>query len=190
MDKATVMRAVKDKVKSLPGVITFEFLEGEFRQHIIDLEHEAESNGACGGLMPFTNEGVWEAFKRQVQFVIVMDSSAIIIGDTNGLVYIRDQKGQIVGEWLKPDRLAELKGRPDICWISDDFVMYSGLEIVGEPYFVLPNIEFPHLDSVKGVKNVASGSISTLADDYIRARLGYTKTKHWTHLVGFDIEEK
>jgi hypothetical protein len=187
MDRAAVMQAVKERVKTLPGVIAFEFLEGEFRQHLIDLEHEAESNGACGGLMPFTNEGVWEAFKRQVQFVIVADSSAIILGVSNGLVYIRDQKGQIVGEWLTPERVAEMKDRTDVCRISDDFVMYSGLDIVGEPYFVLPKINFPYLDSIEGVKDVASGSISTLADDYIRYRLGFGDTRHWTHLVGFNI---
>ena len=65
----------------------------------------------------------------------------------------------------------------------------SIVDIVGEPFFVLPNIEFPYLDGLEGVKDVASGSISTLSDDYIRERLGYSQTKHWTHLVGFNVEK-
>jgi len=54
---------------------------------------------------------------------------------------------------------------------------------------VLPRVDFPYLEDFPGVANVTSGSISTIADDFIRFRLGYRETKHWTHLIGFDIME-
>ena len=187
MNKDAILDAVRMKVTSLPGVITFQYLEGEFKDKIISLEKEAESNGACGGLMPFTNNGVWETFKRQVQFVIVAESSSVLLGLSEGLVYITDQKGQIVGEWLSAARQEELKGKEGVCFLSEDFVLYPDVKIVGEPFFVLPRVDFPYLEDFPGVANVSSGSISTIADDFIRFRLGYRETKHWTHLIGFDI---
>jgi hypothetical protein len=188
MERKEILEAVRRKVTALPGVIAFQYLEGEFADKIVQLEQDAEKNGACGGLMPFTNEGVWNTFSRQFQFVIVAQSSAMLLGISEGLVYIRDQKGQVVGEWLNKERLEKLKGRSDVCYLSDDFVLYSDVEISGEPYFVLPAVDFPYLKGIKGVRNVTSGSVSTLADDYIRNRLGFKETKHWTHLVGFDVK--
>jgi hypothetical protein len=190
MDRAMVLSSVKERMEGLPGMIAFQYLDAEWRKGIMLLEKEAESNGACGGLMPFTNRGVWSAFEREVQFVIVASSESILLGDSEQLVRIEDQKGQVVGEWVGARRLEELRGQEGVCFLSSDFVLYSGVEIAGEPFFVLPNIDFPYLDGLEGVKDVASGSISTLADDYIRERLGHSQTKHWTHLVGFNVEER
>jgi hypothetical protein len=187
MDRAEVLAEVKERVESLPGVIAFQYLDADWRKQIMLLEKEAESNGACGGLMPFVNKGVWSAFDREVQFVIVASSDSILLGDSQQLVHIEDQRGSIVGEWISARRLEELQGREDVCFLSSDFVLYSGVEIVGEPFFVLPHINFPYLEGLEAVKDVASGSISTLSDDYIRELLGYSETKHWTHLVGFNI---
>ncbi|MDD1747597.1 MAG: hypothetical protein LUQ16_07535 [Methanomassiliicoccales archaeon] len=189
MDRSEVLARVRKRVEGLPGVMAFQYLDAGWRKEIMLLEKEAESNGACGGLMPFTNKGVWSAFEREVQFVIVASSDSILLGDSERLVYIQDQKGNIVGEWVGAKRLEQLKGREDVCFLSSDFVLYPEVEVVGEPFFVLPDIDFPYLDGVEGVKDVASGSISTLSDDHIRERLGFSQTKHWTHLVGFNVKE-
>jgi hypothetical protein len=190
MEREHILAKVKKKVESLSGIIAVEMLTPELKAAIIELETEVEKNGACGGLMPFTNRGVWESFRRQVQFIIVVDNSSLIIGDDNDLVYISDQSGQRVGEWLNEARMKEMKGRDDICYISPDFILYSDIIPVGEPFFVLPEMEFPYLKDIEEVENVTSGSISTLADDYVRNQLGYRNTKHWTHLIGFNVKKK
>ncbi|MDD1744159.1 MAG: hypothetical protein LUO85_05990 [Methanomassiliicoccales archaeon] len=189
MEREQVLTRVKKRVESLPGVIAMEMLTPELRTAIIGLETEAEKNGACGGLMPFTNRGVWESFRRQEQFVIVLDNSSLVLGDDHDLVYISDQSGQRVGEWLNEERMKEMKGREDVCYVSPDFILYADIKPVGEPFFVLPEMEFPYLKEIEEVENVTSGSISTLADDYIRNQLGYANGKHWTHLIGFDIRK-
>ena len=189
MDREKVLAEVRSRIEALPGVIAIQFLDRMFHDDLMSLENEAEANGACGGLMPFTNRGVWESFKREVQFIIVVEHDSIILGGSSDLVYISDQKGQIVGEWLNPQRMDELKDRKDVCFLSSDFVLYPEVEVEGEPYFVLPEIDFPYLKDVQGVMNITSGSISTLADDYIRSKLGFGQTRHWTHLVGFDIRK-
>ncbi len=161
MEKAQVLDAVRKEITAIPGIIAFQYLDAEFKDKLIAVERDAESHGACGGLMPFTNEGVWKTFEREVQFVIVASSETVLLGISNGLVFIKDQKGQTVGEWLTPERQTELKGRTGLCYISDDFVLYPDVKVSGEPFFVLREIDFPFLRGFKGVKNVTSGSIST-----------------------------
>jgi hypothetical protein len=188
MDNEALFQQVERTVRSLPGVIDYALLDEKFRSDIFDLETTAEMNGAAGGLMPFVNTGVWETFKRKHCFILVVNSSMVILEPTRDVVYICDQKGNTIGEYLTPERQKEMKGRTDVSFLSEDFVLYLDVMPEGEPYFVLPPIPFKFLDCIKGVKNVISGSISTLSDDMVRDRLGYAQTKHWTHLVGFDID--
>jgi hypothetical protein len=190
MEREEILVRVKQRVESLSGIIAMKMLTPELKAVIIELETEAEKNGACGGLMPFTNRGVWESFRRQEQFIIVIENSSLIVGDDHDLVYISDQSGQRVGEWLNETRMKEMQGRDDICYISPDFILYSNIQSVGEPFFVLPEMEFPYLKDIEEVENVTSGSISTMADDYVRNQLGHRNGKHWTHLIGFDIKKK
>ena len=76
-----------------------------------------------------------------------------------------------------------------MCHIAPDFIIYSDRPMVGEPYFVLPELEFHFLDAIGEVMDVTSGSISTMADDWIRLKRGFVETKHWTHIIGFNLRE-
>ena len=80
-----------------------------------------------------------------------------------------------------------MKLRENAYLLSEDFVLYGDVDIVGEPYFKIPPMKFHILEGMTGIKELVSASISTVSDDYIRNRLGYQNTKHWTHLVGYDL---
>ncbi|MGD0817331.1 MAG: hypothetical protein ABR986_02900 [Methanomassiliicoccales archaeon] len=190
MDKETILKQVEDTLRAIPGVMDVWFLEKEDRSRLESIEREAESHGACGGLMPFVNRGVWATMSRDVVAIIVISSSIPLIGDQFNIVFIEDQNKQVIGEWLTPQRQEEFKDRKDVCRIGPDFIIYGDRPPVGEPYFVLPELEFHFLDEIKGVQDVTSGSISTPADDWIRLELGYTETKHWTHVIGFNVKEE
>ncbi|MDH7508871.1 MAG: hypothetical protein QHH00_05680 [Methanomassiliicoccales archaeon] len=188
-DRNIILERVERKIRGIPGVVDMVFLDNEFKENIIALEKKAEENGAVGGLMPFVNKGVWEALNRDVSFIMIINKVSIPEVASDHTIYLVDQKGQILGEYVSKDRLAKLKDREDVCFLSDDFVLYSDIEIVGEPYFLIPEIEFHGLDGIEGITRVTSGSISTLSDFFVRYAKGYLESKHWTHLVGFDIVE-
>jgi hypothetical protein len=186
MEKEEVLKAVEKKLRSIPGVVDIKFLDPELKEELTRLEMLAEQNGACMGLMPFINRGVWEALAREVSLIVIGNASMIV--DRDNLLYILDQKGQVMGEYVIPGRKQEILAKnPDARFLSDDFVIYPVGEIHGEPYFLISEVKFQYLDDVKGVTRVTSGSISTMSDDFIRNSLGYTGPKVWTHLVGFDI---
>jgi len=173
-------------VLSLPGVDAMEFLDQRFREEIERREREAEGNGAAGGLMRFVNTGVWDVLARHEVFVVVVRPDVLILSPQENLVHMVDQKGQIIGEYLPKGRREKTELPDNAYLLSEDFVLYGDVDIVGEPYFLLPPMDFPPLEDISGIKNLVSASISTVSDDYIRSRLGYGESKHWTHLVGFD----
>jgi len=186
-ERDKILEKVEQRIRGIPGIVDMVFLDNEFKEKIITLERKAEENGAVGGLMPFTNKGVWEALSRQVSFVIIVNKISIPEVASDHQIYLVDRKGQILGEYVSKERAMEFRKRDDVCFLSDDFVLYSNIEIVGEPYFLIPEIEFHGLDGIEGITRVTSGSISTLSDFFIRCTKGYLESKHWTHLVGFDI---
>jgi hypothetical protein len=190
MDRETTLKHVEETLRAIPGVMDVWFLDQEHRSRLESIERQAESNGACGGLMPFVNRGVWATLSREVAVIIVIGSSIPLIGDNFNIVYIVDQNEQVIGEYLTAQRQEEFKGRDDVCRISPDFIIYNDRPPVGEPFFVLPELEFHFLDQIKEVQDVTSGSISTMADDWIRFELGHTETKHWTHVIGFNTKKE
>ncbi|NLI73873.1 MAG: hypothetical protein GX369_03765 [Euryarchaeota archaeon] len=181
-----ILNDVKKTVMDVTGVEAIRFLDPELREEIIRIEHLAEKNGACGGLMPFRNNGVWEALSREINLIIIGNAHFII--DNEDLLTMLDTSGQVLGEYVPPHLKEEfIKNNPRASFLSDDFVLYPDVEINGEPYFLIDEIAFPPLEKVVGITRITSGSVSTMTDDWIRAKVGCEGPGRWTHLVGFDI---
>lgn len=187
VERNAIRSAVRERLLALKGIEALEYLDQEFRQEIERRERDAEGNGAVGGLMAFVNTGVWDVLTRQEVFVIVAKPHVEILHPQDHLVHIVDQKGQVIGEYLPEGKRENVVLRENAYLLSEDFVLYGDVDIVGEPYFLIPPMTFPPLDGLPDIKNLVSASISTVSDDYIRERLGYAGTKCWTHLVGYDI---
>jgi len=186
IDRAEVLRRVEERVLAIPGVVAMRYLDPELKEEVTRLELLAEKNGACMGMMPFVNEGVWEALARDVSFMIV--GNAHLIVDNEGLLYMKDAKGQVIGEYVPPHlKEAFLREHPDANFLSEDFVLHSGVEVEGEPYFLINEVAFRYLDGIPGISRVTSGSVSTMSDDLVRSVTGHVGEKQWTHLVGFDL---
>ncbi len=187
MDRQTVLAEVEKRVREIPGVEDMRFLDPDLKEEITRLEILAEKNGACAGLMPFVNKGVWEALAREVSLILVGNTHLLV--DNKGLLFMLDQKGQIMGEYVTPEQRVEILERdPEASFLSEDFLMHPEVDISGEPYFLIDEIKFHYIEDVPGVTRVTSGSVSTMSDDLVRRVMGYTAPNQWTHLVGFDLE--
>ncbi len=190
MKKDQVLRAVEKRIRAEPGIADVRLLDDELRKEIIRLETLAEKNKACGGLMPFVNSGVWASLDRDVALVIIIRSSELNLDDISGILYIVDQKGQKVGEYVNPEKIEKVKKeRPDALFLSDDFCLYRDVRIEGEPYFDIAAVPFPIIEEIPGVKDVTSGSVSTMSDDLIRKRTGHMKPGLWSRLVAFNFTD-
>jgi hypothetical protein len=191
MKKEEVLRAVEDRIRAEPGIVDMQFLDDKLESEIVKLETRAEKNKACGGLMPFVNTGVWASLDRDVTLFIIILSSELNLNDISGILYIVDQRGQKVGEYVNPDRIEQVKKeKPDALFLSDDFCLYRDVKIQGEPYFDIAPVPFPIIEKIPGVKDVTSGSVSTMSDELIRERTGYKKKGLWSRLVGFNFTDE
>lgn len=186
MSREEILTKVKEKLQSISGVVDVLIMDEKVRGEVFRLETIADSNGACGGLLECTNNGVWASLKRDVTIALVGDQHLLLSDE--GLVVMMDDSGTIVGEYVTPLRKEQiLRKNPDASFLSDDFVIYDGVTLTSEVHFEINEVGFNYLDDIEGVKNVTSGSISTLSDDYLRAITKYSDKKYWTHLVGFDF---
>lgn len=188
MDRDAVLAAVEQRIRAMPGVVDFRFLDDEIKRQINHYELVAESHGAVGGLMPYKNRGVWEVLSRQVSLVIVVDQDFKMDSDLHGVVSMMDPTGQVLGEYVPPGKKEEkLREHPNAFFMSDDFIMYPDRVPVGEPYFLLDEMEVHDFDDIEGITRVTSGSLTTLSDDVVRGLLGCNGPKKWTTMIGFDL---
>lgn len=187
VERNAIRSAVRERLLSWRGVVALEYLDQDFRQEIERRERGAEGNGAVGGLMAFVNTGVWDVLTRQEVFVVVVHPDVDILEPQDHVVHMVDQKGQVIGEYLPEGKREGVELRENAYLLSEDFVLYGDVDIVGEPYFLIPPMRFHPLVDMPDIKNLVSASISTVSDDYIRKRLGFGNTKFWTHLVGYDL---
>ena len=185
-ERDAVLANVEKTLLGIQGVEAIRYLEPKLKEEIARLELLAEQNGACGGLMPFRNSGVWAALSREVSCMVVGNAHFIVHNE--GLLYMMDTSGQVIGEYV-PAHLKEqfVRDHPDANFLSDDFVLHPNVSVQGEPYFLIAEIDFPYLDKMDGITRLTSGSISTMSDDWVRSLMGCDGPNHWTHLVGFDI---
>lgn len=176
---------VLDRIRSVPGVLHAQELDERQRIMVRKLENQAENTGAAGGLMEFINEGVWEALAREHVILIVADNEQGFRDPPEPWTLMVDEKKNVIGEWLHPERVEGFKEKKNVQFISSDFVLYTDRERTGKCYFLLPGISFPEIEDMVGVDNVVSGSVSPPADAYLKKEVNMTEN-YWTILVGYD----
>ena len=98
MEQKEILAMVEKRVLDIPGVVAIRFLDPEMREEVTRLEILAEINGACMGLMPFVNEGVWEALSREISFIIIGDAHFIV---DNESALPQGHGGQVLGQYVQ-----------------------------------------------------------------------------------------
>jgi len=188
MDRTQALKEVSERLKDMQGLRGFFFLDDTTRETVRELEKQAEKEGAVHGLMRFVNQGLWVTLERQEQCALVLSKQAILTDLARDLLQIVDAEGHILGEWVNREIETPKQPGKSARYIARDFVMYPEETVHGEPYFVIPEVDFPFLFGTPGIKNVTSGSPSSPTGEYILNHLGITEPEHWTHLVGFDLD--
>ncbi len=188
MSRAKVLAEVERRLSRFRGVRALQFLDEESRAELARLEREVEGRGAAGGLMPFVNEGMSAVLNRDQLVAIVLFKAALIFSSDN-LLQIKDDRGNILGEWVNRSKASKLESDPKVHFLSKDFVLYRMVSSSSRPFFVVPKSEFPYLFDIKGIRNVASASPSVPGDTFIKNQLKVERTDLPSRLIGFDFSE-
>jgi len=132
------------------------------------------------------NEGVRQCLRRQHVICVIKDTrfrpppepTVLMMGDTD----------MVIGREILPGEHTRYKEMENICWLGDDFVVFTDMVPKSKEYFLMPPVTFPELEQVPGVTNIVSCSPSPLSDIIIKNHHGLEDDpKLASILVGFDV---
>jgi hypothetical protein len=132
------------------------------------------------------NEGVNQCLRRQHVICVIKDTrfrpppepTALMMGD----------KDLVIGTEILPGEHSRYKEMDNICWLGDDFVVFTDKVPKTKEYFLMPPVSFPELEQVPGAKNIVSCSPSPLGDMIIKNYYDLEDNpKLASILVGFDV---
>ncbi|MCL1983964.1 MAG: hypothetical protein FWG58_01035 [Methanomassiliicoccaceae archaeon] len=168
-------------VKGLTGVHHAFYLDDAILNEL--KEEEAKVKGTMN--IGVVNEGFNEALKREKVICIIKDFR--FRPPPAPTVILRGNDGSVMGEEVFPHTLHEYKGREDLIWMGEEFVVFPEVQAHGGETFVMPPIAFPELNDGNGCVDVISCSPAPTSDLKIKTYYGYKDDpKLATILVAFD----
>ncbi len=132
------------------------------------------------------NEGVRQCLRRQHVICVIKDTrfrpppepTVLMMGDTD----------MVIGTEILPGQHSRYREMDNICWLGDDFVVFTDKAPKSKEFFLMPPVSFPELEQVPGASNIVSCSPSPLSDMIIKNHYGLEDDpKLASILVGFDM---
>jgi len=132
------------------------------------------------------NEGVAQCLRRQHVICVIKDTrfrpppepTVLMMGDAD----------MVIGIEILPGQHSSFREKENICWLGDDFVVFTDKVPKSKEYFLMPPVSFPELEQVPGAKNIVSCSPSPLGDLIIKNYYELEDNpKLASILVGFDM---
>ncbi len=182
------LATVQDRLREIGGLRGLLVLDQAQCDEVIEKERQVEEDTMRTGPIKVVNEGFWTALGREYQIAMVVDAGSTLATRTNEPLQLRDQDGKKIGEWVGERSVQERSGDRSVRFMSKDFVLYEGVRVKGEPYFVIPEVEFDLLQEVKGIQNVVACSPAAPVDEIVRGWLNISAEGHLSRIVGFDID--
>jgi hypothetical protein len=132
------------------------------------------------------NEGVNQCLTRQHIICVIKDTrfrpppepTVLMMGDTD----------LVIGTEILPGQHDRYKEMENICWLGDDFVVFTDKVPKDKEFFLMPPVSFPELERIDGARNIVSCSPSPLSDLVIKNYYDLKDDpKLASILVGFDM---
>ena len=133
------------------------------------------------------NEGVNQCLRRKHIICVIKDTrfrpppepAVLMMGDSD----------LVIGMEILPGQHSHFKEMDNICWLGEDFVVFTDRVPKTKEYFLMPPVSFPELEQVPGATNIVSCSPSPLGDLIIKNYYDLEDDpKLASILVGFDLQ--
>lgn len=131
------------------------------------------------------NEAFNQAVGRDVRICIFCDRD---IADHDGsAMTLEDLDGNVLGRTLSHEEVQEYRSRPDVIFVSDDFVMFTDVIPSGGERFVMKPMGFPVLGEADGCRDVVMCSPAPSSDAMLKRYYGRDPAEDIaTLIVGYD----
>jgi len=176
-----VERAI-DIIKAMTGTKLVFPLESEVVEAIKKIEGSIKSQIG----LDVINEGIVQCLNRQHVICIIKDTR--FRSPPEPTVLMMGDKDMILGTEILPGMHTLYKDEENVCWLGEDFVVFTDMVPKTKEYFFMPPVSFPELEPLEDAKNIVSCSPSPLGDMIIKNYYNLEDNPQLASiLVGFDI---
>jgi len=184
--------AVVSKLRLVPGVVDVWPVDASERTAILQMEEKASGGFGLPGL-DIVNEGVKVVLGRQS--VVCINHSSSLRHPSMPILLLTAEKDVIGREVWEEDEVTRFRADPNVIFLGKDFVLFRNrLEATrGKPVrFVIGPQSFPEIETIQGICDVVSASVSLTTDLYIKRRAGWETSDpdRGTVLIGFNSNLK
>lgn len=179
MDLETVMEGLRSE----RGAARVELVPDDLREMMISEELTVR---AVGGAMPLMNDGLSECMRRNTWICVFDDYS--FMHPEGATIRMVDEHGNVVGHNLSASMIPEYSGRSDVMFISDDFVIYPDMPIVGSTYMQMLALPFRGTDDwIPEDANALQWYPATTSSEMIFRHFGQSRGKYSTAIIAMDL---
>ncbi len=116
------------------------------KDELITIERGVE--GSLG--MKVVNEGMEQCLKRQHVICIIKNRAFRPPPEPTVLLMTGD--GVLLGEEVLPGDRKRFEAKPEVIFLSEDFVLYTDRKGETREYFLMPPVSFPEVAAMEGAK--------------------------------------
>ena len=157
-------------------------MDDDISERIRDVERRVKTKCDC----VYRNAAYDEAMSKRHRICIYYDGGFMV--EKHPIVKLEDMNGQVLGTSLLPEEIESYKGREDVLWVSDDFVVFPYLNGEIDEAFILYPFDIPEIrDNVPDCEDLC-GTSPTLSSDSMLKEWGRIDPSQsvFTAIVAFD----
>ncbi|MCU0861520.1 MAG: hypothetical protein MUE65_04295 [Methanomassiliicoccales archaeon] len=173
-------------LKKMEGSVHVFKLDDKTRERLVQIEGEVK---ASLGITCY-NQGVEECLHRKNVIVVIKDKRFRPPPEPTVLL-IADNGEMLLGREIFPHERDQYTDKPNIVFLSSDFVVFTDRMPKSKECFLMPPVSFPEVAALPGVRNCVSCSPSPPGDMFVRASHDLPDDpKLASILIGYDNMKK
>lgn len=181
-----VVDRVLGYVKTVTGVLDAFVMDDGTSKAVLEIERSVRTQTNSD----YKNLGYEEAIKRQFRICIFYDDTYIF--GKRSILKLISADGTVMGTNLVPEEIELYRGRDDVIWVSEDFIMFTNVVGNGEESFVLLPFPIEEIEeAVPGSRSVIGTSPTMSSDTELKRIFRKPMVRGiYTMIVAFDLVDQ
>ena len=181
--------AVVRKLHSIEGVIDVWHVEDPDRRMILELEESANQDAGLAIGIEISNTGATLALQKE--YVVCINHSPTLRHPPRPILTLGADEDILGEEVWEETKIAKLRSDPNIMFLGNGFVLFKDKMKRTKQRrlrFEYGPQSFPEIESIHGVCDVVSATISPAADVYVKKKAKWPRgdPETGTVLIGFN----
>ena len=135
-----IVQDVMDYVRTVDGVLDVHEMDDRISDEVWSIEKSVRTKNDSD----YRNIGYDMAMERKHRICVFYDDTYIF--GVRSILKLMTTDGTVMGTNLAPDEIEQYKGKDNVLWVSEDFIVFTDVIGKGEEMFVLYPHELQEID--------------------------------------------